>query len=79
MYEDLKKEIKEARKNNEELTDEQTNRLIAAIKSGDYNNEGLDTVCCKYRQGPVTQYDKTDRDTCLNVLFGEVVSDENCG
>lgn len=78
MYEDLRKEIKEARKNNGELTHDQKNRLILAIKSGDFD-EGLDTVCCKYRQGSLTQFDRTDRDTCLNVLFGEVVSDGSCG
>ena len=78
MHENLRKEIKETQEKNKELTDDQKSRLIAAIKSGDFN-EGMDTVCCKYRQGSVTQFDKTDRDTCLNVLFGEVVSDGNCG
>lgn len=78
MNEDLRKEIEEVRQNNQELSEDQKERLIEAIKEGDYNGEGLDVVCCRFKRGGFDETARTDRDTCINLLAGTVVADSNC-
>ena len=53
--------------------------ILQKIKSGSYYDENGATICCKYRYGAKIEYDKMTMKDCLEVFFGDIVDDSNCG
>lgn len=66
--------LKDKNRSNEDLK----SNILQEIKSGVYYRNNEDTICCKYKNGPTTEYDKMTRKDCLEVFFGDVVDDSNC-
>jgi len=54
------------------------NKILQEIKSGTYHGQHEETICCKYKNGAKTEYDKMTKKDCLEVFFGDVVDDSNC-
>ena len=61
------------------LREDLRRKVIKAIDKGNKYLLGDDSICCAWQDtvGPI-QYSKTDSNTCAQVLFGRVVSDDHC-
>ena len=78
LTEEEKEELAQARENGNPLSESLKNSVVEAIRSGEFYEENLDTICCKYRNGPNTEYDKMTTKDCLEIFFGEVVDNGKC-